>query len=198
MDGDGDRISKLVEQTIPSVARAVDEVERLIDDVRDAARPITLEKSEVKPSTIVVSALESLKAAPGLRGFKFKTEYADDRPVMADAPRMVRAVVNILENAAHASQVGGVWVRTAASAHAGQDAVTITIGSDSYIPPEDRRRLFEKYFSKGKAKGTGLGLFIVKKIVEEHGGAVRCRSSRKRGTEFDLVVPAPAEARALP
>ena len=54
---------------------------------------------------------------------------------------------------------------------------------------ETRSRLFTRFFSTKSAGGTGLGLPVVKKIVEEHGGALRVRSELGRGAEFRIHLP---------
>jgi two-component system nitrogen regulation sensor histidine kinase NtrY len=57
------------------------------------------------------------------------------------------------------------------------------------IPPEDRRRIFEPYFST-KSKGTGLGLAIVSRIVADHHGYIRVQDNPPRGTRFVVELPA--------
>ena len=57
------------------------------------------------------------------------------------------------------------------------------------IPPEDKPRLFEPYFST-KKNGTGLGLAIVSSIITDHGGFVRVRDNKPRGAVFVIELPA--------
>ena len=57
------------------------------------------------------------------------------------------------------------------------------------IPPEDRRRIFEPYFST-KSKGTGLGLAIVSRIVADHHGYIRVQDNLPQGTRFIVELPA--------
>jgi signal transduction histidine kinase len=63
---------------------------------------------------------------------------------------------------------------------------------------EVRRRVFEPFFTHGKAHGTGLGMAIVQRIVAEHGGSIRIDSTPGQGTTIELILPAagPAAARA--
>jgi signal transduction histidine kinase len=60
--------------------------------------------------------------------------------------------------------------------------------SGSYIPPDERQRLFEPFYTK-KSGGTGLGLAIVQTIATEHGGQVTVDSDPERGTSFALRLP---------
>ena len=59
----------------------------------------------------------------------------------------------------------------------------------SGIPPENLQRIFEPFFSTKQSKGTGLGLAVTRKIVQEHGGRVLVESEIGKGTVFHLVIP---------
>jgi signal transduction histidine kinase len=66
------------------------------------------------------------------------------------------------------------------------------------IPEEEQRRIFDPFFRGSRAiqnqvHGTGLGLSLVKKIVEAHGGSIHVKSAPMRGTEFILRIPAAPE-----
>ncbi|MFH1809368.1 MAG: ATP-binding protein [Pseudomonadota bacterium] len=58
------------------------------------------------------------------------------------------------------------------------------------LAPEDRDRMFESFFSTKGSEGTGLGLFVVQKVVQEHGGEIRFASTPGEGTTFTAVLPA--------
>ena len=57
------------------------------------------------------------------------------------------------------------------------------------IVPEDLKNIFEPFFTKGKKDGVGLGLPIVKKIVEAHNGIIQVQSEKMKGTSFHLIIP---------
>jgi two-component system nitrogen regulation sensor histidine kinase NtrY len=102
---------------------------------------------------------------------------------------MRRAVTNLLENAAFA--LGGKGRVVVTCAHdALRKSVRLVVADDGPgVPPEDRDRLFEPYFSR-KEGGTGLGLAIVSAIANDHGGTVRMRDNQPRGAIFELEFPA--------
>jgi signal transduction histidine kinase/putative methionine-R-sulfoxide reductase with GAF domain len=103
-----------------------------------------------------------------------------------DEGRMTRALHNLVRNALEAMDRGG---RVRVSSHADGDDLVVAVSDDGPgIPRSVRGKLFQPFVTSGKADGTGLGLFNVKKIVEEHGGEVQVRSSR-RGTTFTLRLP---------
>jgi two-component system nitrogen regulation sensor histidine kinase NtrY len=108
--------------------------------------------------------------------------------VWFDPFQIRRAVTNLLDNAAAA--LGGRGNVTVTSTH--DDATgkaRIEVADDGPgIPPGDRDRLFEPYFSRREG-GTGLGLAIVSAIANDHGGAVRMRDNAPRGSVFEMEFP---------
>jgi nitrogen fixation/metabolism regulation signal transduction histidine kinase len=101
---------------------------------------------------------------------------ARDLPaVSADRARLRQLLHNLIKNAIEAqggSNEARVQLRTARKVHEGRERVELTVSdAGSGIPEERLDRLFEPYMS-GKPRGSGLGLAVVKKIVEEHGGSV--------------------------
>ena len=107
-------------------------------------------------------------------------------PVPMDARLVRQAVLNVAVNAVQAMPRGGrLTVRTRCD---GGAAVLEVEDTGAGIPAEVRDRIFEPFFTT-KASGTGLGLAVVKRIVEGHGGAVAVASRPGAGTVFALRFP---------
>jgi len=105
-----------------------------------------------------------------------------------DAPRILRALHNLIANSLDAMRGGGLLDircrRVNGSCH-------LSVRDSGCGMPEDvRRRVFEPFFTHGKAQGIGLGMAIVQKIVEEHGGNIRVESAPGSGTTVTLALPA--------
>jgi signal transduction histidine kinase len=97
-----------------------------------------------------------------------------------------QAVLNVIVNALQAMPEGGrLTVRTRAE---DDEAVLEIEDTGAGIPDEVRARIFEPFFTT-KASGTGLGLAVVRRIVEGHGGTVVVRSGAGGGTVFGLKFP---------
>jgi two-component system, NtrC family, sensor kinase len=109
------------------------------------------------------------------------------------AARLNQAVLNLLMNAAQAiAGTGSVTVSTHRDAHAVRIAVADT---GNGIPPSLHERVFEPFFTtKPSGQGTGLGLSVVREIVEQHGGRVDLSSQPGLGTTVTLHLPLPAGA----
>ena len=123
---------------------------------------------------------------PGIRW-----EFRQEGPprVWFDPFQIRRAVTNLLDNAAAALGEGGnVTVSCTHDEAAGKARIEVADDGPG-IPPGDRDRLFEPYFSRREG-GTGLGLAIVSAIANDHGGTVRMRENMPRGTVFEMEFPA--------
>lgn len=137
---------------------------------------------------------EALGIAKYYRGGKNRTITAD---VPADLPplvgvrdQFVQVLFNLVLNAIDATDKGGT-IRVAATAEGG--AVVLTVADDgSGIPPQVLARLFRPYFTT-KKHGTGLGLFVLRRIVEVHGGRVGVQSELGKGTTFRVELPVKTE-----
>jgi signal transduction histidine kinase len=106
---------------------------------------------------------------------------------VADPHEIRRAVVNLLANAIDATPRGGHV--TAAAARDGNFIVT-TIEDDGYgVPAEQRETLFQRFGGGYHGAGTGLGLYIVRRIAEKHGGTVRYEPREPRGSSFTMTLP---------
>ncbi len=125
-----------------------------------------------------------------LSGAPIELKLDVDTKVVArfDEARVARAVHNLARNAMEAMETGGVL--TLGGRLEGKELLITVSDTGPGIPPAIEHRLFQSFVTMGKEGGTGLGLAIVKKIVEEHGGSVKVKSSPK-GATFELRLPQP-------
>jgi signal transduction histidine kinase len=115
-------------------------------------------------------------------------------PIQADREALSRALWNLLENAAKYSPVGSP-IRVAARRQ-GNSVLLAVEDQGAGIPVAERERIFQKFVRGADAKqagvrGVGIGLALVKRIVEAHGGTVRLESEPGHGSTFTLVLPCP-------
>jgi signal transduction histidine kinase len=127
-------------------------------------------------------------------GPKVRIEKALSRnlePVVGDEHQVQEIIFNLLTNALDAvGDRGVVWVRTRHAAAEGGRAVELEVSDDGCgIKDTDKRHLFKPFFST-KPDGIGIGLAIVQRIVEQHGGTISVESQPGRGATFTVILPA--------
>lgn len=147
----------------------------------------TLFSSDIK--TVLFHALKLCFISKNVDNISFEHNFQHNYKINISDTRLDRIFVNLIGNAIDAMKNGGkLWFH---SKHLSSNFTEIKIGnSNSYIPEDDLKNLFSIGYSKGKDKGIGLGLFIVKKFIEDAGGEITCQSSKEENfVEFTFIIP---------
>ncbi|HET7373763.1 MAG TPA: HAMP domain-containing sensor histidine kinase, partial [Gemmatimonadaceae bacterium] len=179
---------------LETIRRSTDRMEHLIDDLLDMAS-INVGKFSIHPlhldvGEVLDEAIDLHEPIASERGIKI-LRACEVRGVMlyADRNRLVQVFGNILGNALKFCNPGDVvMVRATRDG----DRVTIAVvDTGPGIPANEMPHIFEPYWSgrTGKKKGTGLGLFITKAIVEAHGGQIAVASEDGKGATFEVTLP---------
>ena len=176
---------------INRLQKAQDHLHRLYEDVRSYAAPIKLDKTPCDLGLIWRETWAHLESARKDKQAVFR-EVVDgvDLRCVADPFRLEQVVHNILDNAlAATSPPVAVEVRAEDATLDGQPALRIAVHDNGPgIGPEQRRKVFDPFYTT-KAKGTGLGMAIAKRIVEAHGGQIALGDSDGPGTVFLITLP---------
>lgn len=165
-------------------------VATLLDGTRIAAGTLTLSIAPLDLSELVRRLLDELR--PMTRHELALALPADPVLIQADGLRLEQVVANLLQNAVKYSPGGG---RVAVSLEVGAE-ITLRVADQGIgIPPAAIPRLFGRYYratnaSGGRIAGMGIGLYVVKEIVEQHGGAIAVESEEGRGSVFTVTLPA--------
>lgn len=164
---------------------------RIINELLDYSKPVTLEVRPVAIADLAQSSLASLNVPAKIKASFHYSPGAET--MVCDPERMRQVFQNLILNAVQAMPEGGeltVSTRLEKSPEDGKSFMCVDIkDTGSGIKPENMPRLFEPLFST-KAKGTGLGLPISKEIVEKHGGKIEAQSEWGRGSAFTVKIPA--------
>jgi signal transduction histidine kinase len=178
-----------------TVERELQLVRRVLEDLRNLARPMPLERFPVDLGRLLGEVVESMRAMSEVAGLTFEYEPPDG-PLVVEGDRFAlgRVYRNLILNAMQATAPGG-RVRVAAAA-IGARARTIVGDTGCGIPAERVPAIFED-FETTKRRGLGLGLPIARKIVEQLGGTIEVRSQVGTGTEFTVEFPALERAEDL-
>ncbi len=119
---------------------------------------------------------------------QFAAEQKNAFQLMADKDKLLRVLINLIRNAKEAMAQGGS-IKVTVSLE-GMEGVIRVADNGPGMPPELHGRLFEPFATFGKAGGTGLGLALSKKIIQDHNGAIDCHSVPGKGTTFIIRLPA--------
>ena len=170
------------------VGEEADRLNRMVGDLLDYSRPVrpALEPLPLSPLIHEAVAAARLQAGAPAEAVQVKVRVAAEAAtVRADARLLRQALVNLFLNAHQAMPRGGI-LEVSAARRDGQAEIAIR-DSGSGIVPEAREKIFQPFFTT-KAMGTGLGLAVVKRIVEGHGGSVELAEGGP-GAEFRLRLP---------
>ncbi len=110
--------------------------------------------------------------------------------VHGDRVMLEQVITNLVINASHAMESGGV-LRIRSEVLKDSDSIEIEIADTGHgISQENIDKIFEPFFTtKEPGKGTGLGMYVVKQIIEQHGGSIALRSTSRQGTVFFIRLP---------
>jgi len=184
----------VVRSCAETIAGAAETVRRLVDEFSTLARFPVAKPQPADINEVIENALAMFNGR--LDGIGLHKSLASDLPkVMADSEAIKRAVANLVDNAAEASQDSVVReIEISTALVASRDAVEITVADTGYgVTRELKEKLFLPYFST-KKRGTGLGLAIVSRIVEDHHGSIRVEENHPVGTRFIVELPVVSES----
>jgi signal transduction histidine kinase len=170
-----------------TVERELVIIKRVLDDLRNIARPIPLERFPVDLNRTVADAAEAMEPHAETAGLTLRTELSPETVyIEGDVFALGRVYRNLILNAIQATAPGGLIV---VASEARGDRVQVRIyDTGCGIPPERLGQIFEDFVTT-KRRGLGLGLAISKKIVEQLGGTISVASEVGKGTTFVLEFP---------
>jgi signal transduction histidine kinase len=184
------------------IEASIDRLHKLIEEllafVRIDRGRMQLRIEEVSAFQVAEAALARVAPAARERGHALDLEARPDLPrVLADREEIGRVLVLLLDNAVKFTPPGGrVALRARAVSRNGRAAVEFAVADTGIGIPEDRQeRIFERFYQIDASAtrehgGTGIGLAIVKQVVEAHGAIVRVESRPGQGSTFSFVLPA--------
>ncbi|MGC4000352.1 MAG: MASE3 domain-containing protein [Anaeromyxobacter sp.] len=180
----------VVRRPVSSIRFAGRRMERMLRDLADASRleggALQLDRAPLALGPFVDQLLEVEHGV--LETDRVRNEVPLGLPPLdVDADRLDRILVNLVGNALKYSP-GTVVI----GAHAGDGEACLWVSDEGPgIPPADLARLFERFYRghRHEGEGLGLGLFIVKRLVEAHGGRIEAESAVGRGSTFTIHLP---------
>lgn len=167
-------------------------LESLVDDLLEFGRPPSRSFIEVDPWELASSAVEAVRHTPAGRAVRIDLQPRAERlRAVWDAHGVRQALLNLVDNAAQA--VAAVReregrVRVEVAPEQGGRVLMVVADDGPGIPAELRARMFEPFVS-ARPRGIGLGLAVVRRVVDDHQGDLHVDSALGRGATFSMVLP---------
>ena len=174
------------------MVKEVDRINRVVTDLLTIARPQEPDLAPTDLQELLDHTVGLLQGDADRRGVEIHKVIPSELPeVIMDENQMTQALLNLILNALQAVEAGGT-IEVGASVDAPDSRLHLWVEDDgSGIPPEQMAKIFDPFFTT-RAKGTGLGLPIVQKIVTHHRGEIRVESPPKGsagGSRFRISIP---------
>lgn len=184
---------------IGKIITSITDMTNLVEKVLDAGRldpemgMYRLRRELCDPASVIQKVVSTLASAAEYKHITLHTDVSAKLPVLNLDPMMIeRALVNLVENAIkYTPENGNVWISGAVQ----DNILTLSVRDDGPgIPSEHQDRLFlkgERLNRKDhrQVRGSGLGLYIVKNVAQQHGGDARVQSDSADGSEFIITIP---------
>jgi signal transduction histidine kinase/HAMP domain-containing protein len=178
------------------VERNAQRLMRLVGDLLFAAQVETgtllFDPGEVDLAQLVRDAVALARPQAEQAGIALEARIGTLEPCVGDRDRLAQVLDNLISNALKFTPAGG-RITVGLEAHDGRAGLTVA-DTGIGVPPDELPLLFDRFYRASNATaravpGAGLGLTIVRAIVEGHGGTVRIRSTSERGTTFAVLLP---------
>ena len=146
-------------------------------------------KAPVDLSKVLEQAIDMAEKGIADKKIEIQTEFSDVLPVTVDAAMMADAFLNVIRNASEAmADKGEITISLSCPDEIRQSVVVEIKDNGSGIDDEDMPHIFNPFFTR-KNYGTGLGLSLVKKIIDIHQGTIDISSKMNEGTTVLIVLP---------
>jgi signal transduction histidine kinase len=176
-------------ETARIAAEEVQRLGRLCEELIEVSRAgsESLHYDDTPLDDVIRSVLSSVAEPCRTAGVAVEEELSCERSPRLDGSRMRRAILNVTQNALEAMRGGGTL--RVESRCEGNVALVRVMDTGPGIPDGIRETVFEPFVTHAKSGGLGLGLAIVRKIVEDHGGAVSIAEDSEGGNAFEIRLP---------
>lgn len=198
LDGDAGKVSdsqkKLLNEAFDSSERMVNLINDFLNISRIQTGKFIIDKKQFDLSKLVEEEINNLESSAKTRNLKFKYNKPSEFPMMnADMEKIRQVVMNFLDNAIYYSQDDSS-IQVGVSQEKGRFSLEIK-DSGIGVPIGERDQLFTKFYRASNARskrpdGTGVGLYLAKKVIDAHDGKVIFESIEGKGSTFGFVIPA--------
>ncbi len=180
---------KVYNELIGALKAEVQHLNKMVDDFMNIGRPSKLKKTRFTLHELFEQVQILVKQHLVAKSIRFEVSGDQGEQIFADLEQMRLVILNLLLNAIEAvPHRGSIIINVKRDEALYQLMITVQDNGHG-IPPEDLERIFEPYFTK-RPGGTGLGLALARRIVEEHEGKIKATNHPDGGAQFEITLPA--------
>jgi signal transduction histidine kinase len=199
----GSACVRLLSREPPELDKSRAVIERMIDDgmrasevikrIRGLLHKAPAQKLPLNINETVKEVTELVSSDVRRDGVTFQTELALDLPsIMGDRIQLQQVILNLILNAKDAmkgAQTGPRQLLVTSSTNGSAEVVVAVRDTGQGLDPKNAERIFDPFFTT-KAEGTGLGLSVSRRIIEDHGGTLWAIPNEDRGATIQFTLPA--------
>jgi PAS domain S-box-containing protein len=174
---------RYLQESISGIEQNLFYIDKIVADLQDFTKPLNPNKEKVTIDKVIEEAL-LVVAIPSNLAVNLDTEHCE--PFYADMQMLKRILVNLIQNAVQAMPDGGT-LKIQATCQNSQVHISVQDTGEG-IPEEAKGKLFTPLFTT-KSKGQGLGLAVVKRLIEAQNGTVTYKTQKGKGTTFTIQLP---------
>ncbi len=174
-------------ETADILVQEVERLNRSIEELLDYAKPAKLNKMRLNVNVVVEKTIQLITMDMQAQGISLDSHLAEGLPeIMADEDKLNQVFLNLFLNGIQAMANGGIL--TVSSMRRGDTIAVVIEDTGLGVSESNLTRVFDPYFTT-KNDGTGLGLAMSSKIVEEHEGKIMLTSEPGKGTRVEVILP---------
>ena len=190
-------LDEIYNEFFPYLRKEIERMGKLVSNLLNLSRleagVIELQLKEIKLVEAVINVVERLNPYISKKKLKIKVKIPDDLVIEADPQHLDTILFNLIENAVKYTFDGG---KVEVSIKKNKESISIFVKDTGVgIPEKDLNRIFDRFYRISKSRtnedgfSTGLGLSIVKKLVERNGWDIKVESKLNEGTKFEIILP---------
>ena len=176
------------QELIGGLKAEVRQLNQMVNEFLNVGRPAPMKRSHFTWVELLEQVQRSIKHQLTSKGVTLESPGPADLWITADQEQMRLALLNLVLNAIEAVPENGRIVLLAEESNDSNEIILSMTDNGPGIAPEDLSQIFEPYFTK-RPGGTGLGLALVRRIVEKHGGRIRAQNQPEGGARFEIRLP---------
>jgi PAS domain S-box-containing protein len=171
------------------------QLENIVSQMMDFAKPIKLNYNMTSIHGLIDQSVDVFEDRINEKNISLFKKFDPTLPdIMVDKEKMIEAISNVLINAIEAfdgtKKDKSIEFKAKTTTYHGKECLRLSIIDNGVgIHPDDKKNIFEPFFTKGKKGGVGLGLSIVKKILDAHNGHIQIRNEEMNKIDFSLIIP---------